>query len=237
MSRLLYSFITILGFFHVCRVIVYQNFIHFLLCLSLFSERSMCWSAFCSLSVTVSVFPFFFFPLLPSVHSILVVSPNLLLLRPTCQDHRDQFSTTRQHLSSCCIRHGSEHPLSSCLLLPWTEGAVCTGVCEYVCALCLCCNFWKMPPNEKQLSSWFTGWQQREPGHSSGSESSEGPQVPERCPQNKLLGEGWLWVQRWRRGWRFCGIWAGEKKNPFYFWYVFWTCGSAKKQKYQLFCL
>lgn len=78
--------------------------------------------------VSVSIFPPFFPP--PSFYPfILVVFPNLLLLRPTCQDHRDQFSTTRQHLSSCCIRHGSERPLSSCLLLPWMVGAVCICVC------------------------------------------------------------------------------------------------------------
>lgn len=76
-----------------------------------------------------------FFPLYSSLHpSIHSVSADLLLLRPNCQDHSDQLSTTWQHLSSCCIRLSSEHPLSSCLLFA-VDGASC------VCASDSCSNF------------------------------------------------------------------------------------------------
>lgn len=150
MTFLLYSFITLflVSLMSFC-VIIYQNFILHPLSsayLSLFSECSLIFSAFCC---PLLLFLFLFFPLpclsfllfspLSFCPFILVVSPDLLLLRPTCQDHRDQFSTTRQHLSSCCIRHGSERPLSSCLLLSWMVGAVRARVCVCACAcICVC---------------------------------------------------------------------------------------------------
>ena len=159
----------ILGYLMSVCSIVYQNFLQLLSgCLSLLSECSLFFSAF---RCPVLFFLFLFFslvlPFFPSFCPlsirpfILVVSPDLLLLRPTRQDHRDQFSTTRQHLSSYCIRHGSERPLSSCLLLPkdgeWWEPCACACMCMFCTLECL--DLWKMPPNKKQMSNRFKGWQ------------------------------------------------------------------------------
>lgn len=96
-------------------------------------------SLFSSVCFYFSLFPAFlslFPPIYPPSHSYLRFSADLLLLRWTCQDHRDQFSTTEQHLSSYCIRHGSERPLSSCLLFA-VDGRSCVHVCSCVCGLCL----------------------------------------------------------------------------------------------------
>lgn len=81
--------------FHLSSV--HHNFIYFhLLFLRLMLSSVLSRSCFPSTLAALclpSICPF-----------ILVVSADLLLFRPTCQDHRGQFSTTRQRLSSSCVR-------------------------------------------------------------------------------------------------------------------------------------
>lgn len=113
------------------------------------------------------VFIFSYFHPPPPLSSIcpfiLVVSLDLLLLRPTCQDHRELLWTTWQRLSSRSIKLSSERPLSSCLFYTLGEGVhvllFCS--CGYFFCLFFFFTFKKMPPNEKQSSSWFEGWQKR----------------------------------------------------------------------------
>lgn len=104
------------GFFYVCLYLCLPKLqpppTIFLFCLSLSSLQEsthlplmwlFCFSALV-FSLPSSCFSFPpFFPSCAHLLFIPAVSADLLLLGPTCQDHRDQLSTTRWHLSSRCI--------------------------------------------------------------------------------------------------------------------------------------
>lgn len=85
---------------------------------------------YCLLLSVIFALPPFCFPLGFSFLFFTCVL-DLLLLRQTCHDHIDQLLTTWQHLSSCCIRQSSEHPLRSCLLFV-VDGGRCVRACMCV---------------------------------------------------------------------------------------------------------